>query len=129
MKHHSVFPNNQKLPVRGNIVPATDWSVEIQSHPRRIQGLARSLTRKQEQFRRMRQEAIAIVNKAIVVLDSIDLSSMPPAAEQLLSELEGALDELNALEIEVLPRPEDLFAIVYRLNQLNEKLQDQSNFQ
>ena len=77
----------------------------------------------------MRQEAIAIVNKAIVVLDSIDLSSMPPAAEQLLSELEGALDELNALEIEVLPRPEDLFAIVYRLNQLNEKLQDQSNFQ
>ena len=89
MNHHNAHPNNKKVAVRRHVVSATDWSVEIQSHPRRIQGLERSLTRKQEQFRRMRQEAIAIVNKAIVVLDSFDLSSMPPAAEQLLSELEG----------------------------------------
>ncbi len=70
----------------------------------------------------MRREAIAIIKKAIEGLGSLDRSSRPAAAEQLLSELEGALDELNSLEIEVLPRPEHVFAIAERLKQLNEKL-------
>ena len=70
----------------------------------------------------MRQEAIALVKKAIEGLGSLDRSSRPPAAEQLLSELKGALDELNSLEIDGLPRPESVFAIAERLRQLNAKL-------
>ena len=108
--------------VRPKAVTATDRSVSIQSHPRRIQGLARSLARGQEELRIMQREAIAMVEKAIEGLGSLDRSSMPPAMEQLLSELEGALDELNSLEIEVLPRPEIVFAIAERLRLLNAKL-------
>ena len=112
---------NHTVTMRQNVVPATDRPVSIQSHPRRIQGLARSLAREQEELGIMRQEAIALVKKAIEGLGSFDRSSRPPVAEQLLSELEDALDELNSLEIEVLPRPEHVFAIAERLKQLNAK--------
>jgi uncharacterized protein (DUF2267 family) len=128
MNDLSASLNNHKLPVRLKVVPATDWSGDIQSPPCHIQELARSLARVQEELRIMRQEAIAKVHKAIAVLGSYDRISMPPATKQILSELAGALDEMSSLEIEVLPRPEHFVAIADRLNRLNEKLLEQHTF-
>lgn len=68
----------------------------------------------------MQREAVIALDDAISQLGALDRCSRPDFADELLVELESALDKIRILDNDTPPRPEHLFAIADRLSRLNQ---------
>ena len=122
MTRHSTTTGDGLDPKRHGPMVARRPSAVLQSHPKRMEGLARRMARCQDELCGMQREAIIALEEAMSRLNALDLCSRLDAVEPLQAELEVAFDEIRNLDHDMLPRSEHLFAIADRLSRLNKML-------